>query len=766
VSRVRLVPLALAFLAGIVSDVHFMTLPLLDTAVALAFLARKISIALRATVVLFVALGILDAHLFAHTVIPSGDVHAQRLEALVTEADSRGAQGVETNLRLDDGSHALAEIEGEPPVVGARLTLRAKREPFDEPRNPGEASPLELESERGVTWRLTRVRVISRAPPDALDPMLWLPRLRAWASARLHATLEEPGATILAGALWGERGALPPDLRTEFQDTGTVHVLVTAGLHLGVVAALSIGLLQFFRCGRVGASLGTVAIVWAYAAFSGSHLPSIRAATMLSFALFARAAGRDALSWNALAAAAIVVAAFRPSSVESISFGLSFSCVAAIFAFAKPIAKVLQRAGMPHLAREAIGVSVAAQLGTWPLSAAAFLVVAPYAPLANAAVVPVVGVAMLAGFAALALAPIPPLAMLANNVITSLLAWIVGSVSVVGSLPGAHVIATPPPWWTIVTYDVALVFAASLIASGRARTAVTLIVCASALCLWPPRLPDHDLRVTAIDVGQADALLVHTPSGHAYLVDAGGRLESGGTLANPSNAEDIGERIVVPFLVRNGIHHVDALLLSHPHGDHAGGVAPVLRQLGADRFADGGQAYGGHAYHDALDVAKAHNVPMLFPRAGAVWRTDDGVTFTFIGPSLPFIESNNTINDNSIAFVLQYQRFRMLFTGDAGEAAERRFLSEGIDLHADVLKVGHHGSAYSSSPEFIAAVRPRYAIFSVGRHNLFGHPAPQTIRKLMRDGAAIWRTDQNGAITIRSDGNRIAICSMLGESKC
>ncbi len=151
----------------------------------------------------------------------------------------------------------------------------------------------------------------------------------------------------------------------------------------------------------------------------------------------------------------------------------------------------------------------------------------------------------------------------------------------------------------------------------------------------------------------------------------------------------------------------------------------------------------------------------MHPRAGTIWRTDDGITLTFIGPSLPFIESNNAINDNSIAFLLQYKKFRMLFTGDAGVAAEQRFLSQGIDLHADALKVGHHGSAYSSSPAFITAVHPRYAIISVGRHNMFGHPAPSTIETLQRIDANIYRTDENGAVSITTDGSSIAIHSML-----
>jgi competence protein ComEC len=260
-------------------------------------------------------------------------------------------------------------------------------------------------------------------------------------------------------------------------------------------------------------------------------------------------------------------------------------------------------------------------------------------------------------------------------------------------------------------------------------------------------------------VGQADAIVIETPAHHAMLVDAGGRLERG-PQGDDSVAERVGERIVVPFLIREGVHHLDAVILSHPHGDHAGGCSPVLRKLRVDEIADSGQTYGGHAYHDCIDTAHADHVPIVYPRAGVVWQTNDGVTLTFIGPSLPFIGGRNAINDNSIAFILSYKQFRMLFTGDAGSAAERHFLAEGIDLHADVLKVGHHGSAYGSTPEFIAAVDPRYAIISVGRRNMFGHPAPSTIDTLQRFGATTYRTDENGAITITTDGAELALGPM------
>ncbi|MDQ2908854.1 MAG: ComEC/Rec2 family competence protein, partial [Candidatus Eremiobacteraeota bacterium] len=428
--RAHLAPLALAFLIGIAGELHGYGAALLTlgcvSALGLPSLPTRVrGRALVAGVAL--ALGLLDARLLAYPLPALGDPHTTRLHATLLAATARGDDRYDATLRFDDETVGTASLPGPAAPIGTRLLLRGKREPFDEARNPGEPSSRALEAEHGVTWHVARAYLLAAVPVDTRDATLWLPRLRAWASGRLHDDLGEPDATILAGALWGERGALPPELRSEFQDTGTVHVLVTAGLHLGVVAVLALALLRTFGVGRIGGSLTTIGIVWAYAAFSGAHLPSLRAATMLSFALLARAAGRDAYSWNALALAAVVVAALRPASVDSLSFALSFSCVAAIFAFARPLAGGFSKLGAPAAAAELAGVACAAQLGTWPLTAFAFLVIAPYAPLANAAVVPVVGVAMLGGFAELAASPLPPLAHLFANVERTLLDWIVGT---------------------------------------------------------------------------------------------------------------------------------------------------------------------------------------------------------------------------------------------------------------------------------------------------------------------------------------------------
>ncbi len=569
----RLLPLAVAFVAGIAAHRHGLAFPLLFAAAACAAV-RRLPNAVRAGVPVACALGVLSAAVRGSAPADAPN-RPQLFHAVVLATEQSVSDTAEVTLKLDDGRRVLAFIAGAPEEAGRQLLVHGTFEPLDEPRNPGEPSARELGAERGIDGRIFRPRILRSDPVDPRDPSLWLPRARAWAAQTLRRELPEPDATILAGALWGERGALPPDLRAEFQDTGTVHVLVTAGLHLGVVAWLAVVALRTAGCGRVSSSLATIALVWLYAVFTGAHLPSLRAATMLSFGLLARASGREALSWNALAAAAIVCGALRPASVLSLSFALSFSCVGSILLFAKTIAGELERVALPSFARDAIALTFATQLGTWPLTAAAFLVFAPYAAPANVCVIPAVGVAMLTGFVELALSGIPPLAHAAANVETSLLDWIVGVVRFVAGLPGAHVTMTPPPAWTILAYDLALLAAAALLHGRKRAAALALVALAAAFCVWPPRAPDHALRIIALDVGQADALLIRTPNGHAFLVDAGGQLERGPQRDGASRAEAVGERVVVPLLIRQGIHHLDAILLSHPHGDHAGGIAPV-----------------------------------------------------------------------------------------------------------------------------------------------------------------------------------------------
>ncbi|MGH8165344.1 MAG: ComEC/Rec2 family competence protein, partial [Rhodanobacteraceae bacterium] len=285
---------------------------------------------------------------------------------------------------LDGGPNVRVSLSGPPPAIAAHLLLRGRLEEFDEPRNPGEPSQRLLERDRGAAAHLANARVLAVLPAGRITLAIAIARFHDWGAATLRGRLDEPAASILAGELWGDRGSLPPDLRAEFQETGTVHILVTAGLHLGVAAALMLALLAALNVPRTWACAIAIAFVWLYATVSGMHLPAMRAATMLSFALLARACGAKTLSFNAIAAAALVVGLFDPLAVPGASFALSFSCVVAIAAWAEPLEELLDaHAAFPVRIREAVVLTVATQLGTWPLTASVFGMFSPYAVIAN-----------------------------------------------------------------------------------------------------------------------------------------------------------------------------------------------------------------------------------------------------------------------------------------------------------------------------------------------------------------------------------------------
>jgi competence protein ComEC len=748
VARAPLLLPSLAFVAAVAMDARGLTaLGCVAATGALAYGRARVPAA-------FALTGLLLAARFGHPPMLTEETRTARFAGTVVGDVRAGEGSASFPFALATGTVVRAHVRDDGVVPGERLVVRGRLVPFDEARNPGEPSRRALALGEGLAGELAGDRVVLRAPPDARDVRSWSARARAALSRRLRELLREPEATVVAGALWGERGTLPQDVRDDFQATGTVHVLVTAGLHLGVIAWLVAGALQLLRVPRVASSLAAIPCVVAYAWLSGAHLPSQRAAAMVSVALLARACGARPVSWNALALAALVVAAIWPAAVTTVSFALSFSCVAAILLFARPLQHALERWELPERVREALALTIATQIGVWPLSAATFGVVAPYAILANAAVVPATGIAMLAGIAALLLGAIP----IAGRAAATIAVWdvdlILRVVSAVAALPGARVWVAPPPAVAIVAYDAAAI-AAAIVLRRSVRAAVAIVACASlAVLVTTLRLPDGKLTITMLDVGQGDGIVVRTPRGHVILIDSGGRLERGPAKDGRSPAELVGERVVLAYLKREGVRHVDLLVNTHPHGDHVGGLAPIVRALRVDAIADSGQTYGGRAFNDGLHEATLHHVPVHVARCGDRWATDDGVTLSVLSPcGALFADGKNDVNENSVVVMLAYRDFRMLFMGDAGFQAEQRLLESGADLHADVLKVGHHGSAYSSAPNFVTAVRLKYALISVGRHNLFGHPAATTLATLRGAGAMTYRTDLCGAVIIEPGVN-------------
>lgn len=257
------------------------------------------------------------------------------------------------------------------------------------------------------------------------------------------------------------------------------------------------------------------------------------------------------------------------------------------------------------------------------------------------------------------------------------------------------------------------------------------------------------LRVFFLDVGQGDAAVIQTPSGKVFLLDTGRDY--------PERGEDMGELVVGPFLRWEGVNHIEAIILTHPHADHIGGAATLLRDFACDAVIDNGQEEGEHvdspevmAY---LTTAWRLHVLREIAQVGEQIDCGDGVTLHVLAPTVE--EREGTPNNASVVVRLDYGRTHFLFMGDAEAPEENELLRYPLPIACDVLKVGHHGSTTSSTPYFLQKAHPRIAVISVGAHNLYGHPSQLVIARLNALGATVYRTDHDGAIECQSNGQSV-----------
>jgi competence protein ComEC len=249
-----------------------------------------------------------------------------------------------------------------------------------------------------------------------------------------------------------------------------------------------------------------------------------------------------------------------------------------------------------------------------------------------------------------------------------------------------------------------------------------------------------------IDVGQGDAIALRTAHGHWVLVDAGRAWASG----------DAGKSTIVPYIGRRG-GVLDMFVLTHPHTDHVGGAATVLRALHPSTFVDGGFPGPATAYRDALATARATRIRWTRAHPGDSAFVD-GVTIRFLAPDSALTAALVDPNLASVVTLVEVGDVRMLLMGDAERPEEEWLLAhEASALHADILKVAHHGSQTSSTEAFLDAVRPRVALVSVGEGNVYHLPTPSIMRRLAAHRAQVLRTDRLGTVVIRTDGHRIFV---------
>jgi competence protein ComEC len=311
-----------------------------------------------------------------------------------------------------------------------------------------------------------------------------------------------------------------------------------------------------------------------------------------------------------------------------------------------------------------------------------------------------------------------------------------------------------PPLWLVLAFAAALIACALLIRRGRWKwPAVTAVLGLFALLLWQPWLHPQAtgmLELTAIDVGQGDSLLVTLPRGETMLIDGGGRLvygRQGKSNVVKSNL-DIGEDVVSPYLWSRGIRRIDIMVATHSHQDHIGGLSAIMSNFRPKQLWT-----GANPPVELMELARRLGIPATEKHPSGPLQVS-GATLEILAPAEDYM-AEKVGNNDSLVLRITYGSRSFLLTGDMERGIESKLLASGVNLHADVLKVGHHGSRTSSTERFLDAVSPSVALISAGFENSFGHPHPDVLGRLSARHAAVLRTDIDGLVTARTDGHSV-----------
>lgn len=646
-----------------------------------------------------------------------------------------------------------------PPLEGDLVRIEGETRAPPGLRNPMGFDFRRYLRNRGITATASAERV------ELLERRSIRGRLIAGIESTIDRRLRGEPGSVLTGLLLGKTGELPDELMTSFRRSGTVHILSVSGLHVGFIALIVYAVL---RCLRVTPRLARALVVPSLAGLVfliGPGPPVVRSSIMAAVFTVAGTLERRTNSLNTLGVAALALVILAPGSIFDLGFQLSFGATLGMVLLFRDIrgvlARPLERAGaLGARLADSFAVSSSAQLGVAPILLAVWGNISVVAPLSNLAVVPLAGLATATGISMLAADGLfSGLSRVFAATAWASLRLLTGSATLFAA-PSWASPSVPSRFWPpvlVATLGLLWAFRAHGLRArlaGFAGLAACSLLLALAACLHGAGR-DHP-RVIFFDVGQGDAILLEIPRNHHILIDAG----PGGT---PWGSRDAGRDVVAPYLVKSGVRKLDALLVTHAHADHSGGLAAVLAAATPGEIIVSRGVLEDPGCAAVLEAARQAGVNVRETTPGEVLLATGGDTVRVITPGLQGTPDAVLENDRSLIVVASLRGIRFLFAGDVEKAGEASLLRAGESIRADVMKIAHHGGAASSSRALLKAVHPSLSIVSVGARNRHGHPSAAALARIRDAGSRILRTDEHGAILVEVEGDRARVSGIASN---
>ena len=628
--------------------------------------------------------------------------------------------------------------EIKPARIGDKISADGKIKFITNYKNPGQIDNATRLKSDGITARMSAGK--SGVEIEEVEGSFWTKFLRMVASIRQHyknsmaGVMSSEDAAAIFAMLFGGYAGLNPDLVEEFATTGIVHILSVSGSHMSLLAAATAALCLLLKIPRTPTLIIGIFVIFTYTILSGMLPQVIRSAIMGILVFYGTAMQYENISARFLTLTALAMLINQPLLIYDISFQLSFSSTAGLIYISQDLRMKMHK--LPRWFTMPAAMTISAQIASLPVVIWYFNRVPLSSVLANVFVMPLLEIVIVGGLLGGLVALVIPFAGKIFFVVESLIFGAGAELNkLFANLPFSSIQVPTLGIAAGFIYYVALIF--------RQKKILALLIILLAINFFKP---SGNVEISFVDVGQGDCCVVLTPNRKCLIFDTGGVREK---------AFDIGGRVVLPYLKHENIFSVDTIFLSHVHDDHSGGAGTIIRQMPVREIITANE--NKSEYSAVFGISEQKLTNLRAGQQGEIFKID-GVTIEIL-----YAPKVGTGNEISNVYRVSYGAVSFLITGDLVTENEKQMLDEKINVTATVLKVGHHGSHTSSSEEFLRAVNPKVAVICVGYGNNFGHPRPEVLERLEKIHAKIYRTDLDGLIKFKTDGQKLEVKTFNGK---